>query len=329
MFIVGIAFFLFNSFFMQFRIIRCLMNADKLFFLFCLIAAVMCSMRLVTSHLLTIQSVNWCILKYELREADRIVSLLEQPTCPKGESWLHSRLQEPEFARETLESFLLTHPNHQIAQLRLGENKWKAGKEADALAIWQEVPKMDVYFAHRSAHVAKQGEVTEAQKLADIAQLVNPEPRSDKGLMYQELCQAWQNKGEPKRALPWCEFGTQVVRNGWTHLALAQVQYKLREYEQALLTLEWVVEKGPQELKGKADQQMGEVYLATGRLQEAVHAYQAALTQGVSNKWLQMGLAQALWRSGQLEEACIYYANAHQLGYSVSPTQQRDFEVCD
>lgn len=286
-------------------------------------------MRLFASHLFASQSVNWCMLKYEWRKTNGIVSHLESPSCAKGEGWLHYRLQEPELARETLESFLLTHPTHQIAQLRLGENKWKAGKEAEALAIWQQVPKMDVYFAHHSAHVAKQGEVIEAEQLANIAQLINPEPTSDKRLMYQELCQAWQKEGETEKALSWCELGTQVVRNGWTHLALAQAQYKVREYEQALLTLEWVVEKGPPELKGKAHQQMGEVYLAIGQPQKAVHAYQAALTKEKSNKWIQMGLAQALLRSGQLEEACIHYTNAGQLGYSVSPVQQRDFEACN
>ena len=171
--------------------------------------------------------------------------------------------------------------------------------------------------------------MTEAEQLADIAQLINPEPTFDKRLMYQELCQAWQKEGETEKALPWCELGTQAIRNGWTDLALAQVQYKLREYEQALLTLEWVVEKGPPELKGKAHQQMGEVYLAAEQPEDAVLAYQAALAQGMSNKWIQMGLAQALLRSGQLEEACAYYANARQLGYSISPAQQRDFEACN
>ena len=99
--------------------------------------------RLIASRALTIVGINLCVLKMA-RDPQRAA-------CSGGESWLHSRLQEPEFAIQSLELFLSSHPTHQIAQLRLGENKWKAGNEAEALAIWRQVPKMDVYFAHHSA----------------------------------------------------------------------------------------------------------------------------------------------------------------------------------
>ena len=218
----------------------------------------------------------------------------------ESKAWLSSRYQESDVAIETLNHFLEANSNHVIAQLRLGELYWQQGNDMKAIAIWQRIPKSDVYFALSSASYGKQDNFTDEEwvkieEWAEISLLINPEPSAQKRHMYEALCNIWEERGEFEKALAWCERKAISVRDGWSQLVLARLQSKAGYHHLAEESLLWVAEEGPPSIRGRASLYLAGFYLQTG----------------------------------DLSQACFRFAQAQALGYRVNESERNRFSTCE
>jgi len=89
----------------------------------------------------------------------------------------------------------------------------------------------------------------------------------------------------------------------------------LGDHKASLESLNQVLERGSEDVKGAAYQELGQTYMVVGQFENAAVAYKAALAHGQSNQWVRFGLAVALLRLGNLQEACRNYTVARELGY--------------
>ena len=284
----------------------------------CLLAIVLISTNLLTPF--RRPGGNLCVLKTVMQQSDA--------QCRDGDSWLLACQRPSPQAIQTLTAHLSQQPQHRVVRLRLGEQLWAVGQREEAFAVWQVAPEIGFFFAQQSAQFAAVDEIEAAQQSAEIAHTIHPAPAYAMHPMYQSLCSGWQTRSQPARALAWCERDAQVVRDGWTALALADAQFGLGEYEAALSSLGMVLAGGSAELQAIAHQKRGDIFLAQGNYSQAINAYQAALQQGPNNQWLHFGLAQSYLMAGKITPACQHLTTARQLDYQLSEAHQQQFRSC-
>jgi len=210
------------------------------------------------------------------------------------------------------EQLLRGERGYLITKLRLGEVLWGLGQRDRALGLWKQLPdNIEVYFANRSALAANRGDLTEAERMAEIAQAIDSTAKPEKRLMYAGLCKEWRKAGRPGAALPWCELAARVSESAWNQVVLGAVQYEIGDYEGALASLQVALERGQRDdVTGPAYYQLGRVYLSMGEYEKAIKAFQKALDRGVSHLWIYLQMAQAFHNVGDLREACSSLARA-------------------
>ncbi|MGB0383279.1 MAG: tetratricopeptide repeat protein [Ardenticatenaceae bacterium] len=268
------------------------MSRITVLLLLCFIALLIVPMRWATDFRDNL--VSLCVIKMTCHPEGFSVPFSE------SNAWLLWRDQEPDVAIETLNHFLHGHSNHLIANLRLGELYWQQGNEMEALAIWQSIPKADVYFALSSASYGKQESFSEEEWMkieewAEISIRIKPQPSAQKRHLYEALCAIWEEKGQPEKALPWCERKATSVRDGWSQLVLARVQSRAGYDHLAEENLLWVAEEGPPSLRGRGSQYLAGHYLQTE----------------------------------EFSKACFRFAQAQALGYHVNETERNRFSNCE
>ena len=227
-----------------------------------------------------------------------------------------------------LERLSQSMPSQPVVQLHLGNLWWQSGNPARAVEEWREAEDLDVYFANQSASHVARGDLLQSQRLARIAQMIDPTAKIEKYAMYAGLCKAWRASSRPEKALPWCELAARTLSNGWAQIALAEVQMDMGDYEGALETLQWALDLQRSDSMGAAYHKLAQVYVRMGRLEEGIAAYEAALESGFSSQWLYVGLAKALLRAGDLEAACQSFRQAQELGYVPSQEARNRFADC-
>jgi tetratricopeptide (TPR) repeat protein len=180
---------------------------------------------------------------------------------------------------------------------------WESGQTGEAVEEWRAVKRIDSYLAHLSASETALGHLEIGEQWAELAHGIDPTVDAAKSTALRALCSSWRAAGEPARALPWCELVVDAVGDGWSHIAMAEAQLDMGDYNAALDSLRSAVATGQPDSLPVSYQKMATAFEGLGRLEDASAAYTAALDHGASNPWLYIGLADNLIRLGDYSAA--------------------------
>lgn len=152
-----------------------------------------------------------------------------------------------------------------------------SGREAEVEVIWQSSPeaRLSTLLLYDQAHeLLREGRVEEAQETVRRADAIFTEPHGRKIPVYQALCINLRDGSHRVDAVYWCQRLTEANDRAGSYLLLGRAYLAVREYANAVKTLEVSVDKGG---GSAAWNYLGNAYEELGRWDQAVEAYRESI----------------------------------------------------
>lgn len=126
-----------------------------------------------------------------------------------------------------------------ISILRLGQVLWDSGRAEQAIEVWRSIENVEYYFVNLGHQAYAEGNRDSAFTNYEISLAINDQESGDKVLMYTNLCDYEDRRGNTAKAIAWCSGAVEVRRNVGTLLRLGQVQlWGSGDYDAALVLFE-------------------------------------------------------------------------------------------
>lgn len=188
--------------------------------------------------------------------------------------------------------------------LEMGDSLWNLGEETKALASWQLVPDLDIYFGQKALHSSETGDAEDALKKYNISWMINSRASPQKGGFLLDYCQKLRAQGEISQAIIVCKRAVESGNTFGANLALGILHFDQRDFGNAETYFRRAHRLNPE--NARANLWLGLALSNQGRLVEAIDYYRQGLELAPKDGWLNYLMGKALWDSAQPTSARQY-----------------------
>jgi tetratricopeptide (TPR) repeat protein len=195
--------------------------------------------------------------------------------------------------------------------LEVGSSLWQSGEKSQALAYWQTVPDLDVYFAARGLANERAGDPVAALEDYQISWMINDRALQRKGDALLRFCELLRRQGEIPQAIAVCERARESGNDFWSNLALGTLYSDQRDFAAAESYFREALAENPNH--ARANLLLGLSLANQGKPDQAIQFYRTALVLAPDDGWLNYLMGKALWDADRRTEAQPYLEKSAKL----------------
>jgi tetratricopeptide (TPR) repeat protein len=262
------------------------------------------------------------------RASVEVVQGTPPETTAAVDSWLQIGDLDPKAAEQHLTRYLELYPENAVAGFKLGEIYLEQGRREAAIQQWSQITGADHRLASLAWRALNIPDLEQATDWATLSQSVNPNATSERRLLYDALCQAWQSLNVDAESLSWCRLAAESNANGWAQARYARLLISDGRLAEAEIQLSLGLSYDTIDATGTLYQILGGLYLRQGADLEAQNAYLEALAHDQQTRFVYYGLAEVSLRQGELEAACDYLGRAIDAGHDLTQAETERYAEC-
>jgi tetratricopeptide (TPR) repeat protein len=198
----------------------------------------------------------------------------------------------------------VSQPFAQFFLLEVGNSLWQKGEKSQAVAYWQTVPDLDIYFGKRGLAYERAGDFVTALDNYQISWMINDRALQSKGDFLLSFCELLRHQGKIPQATTACERAGESGNAFWSNLNLGILYSDQGDFVMAEMYFRQALAEKPSDVR--ANLWVGLSLANQRKLIQAVRFYRQGLMLAPDDGWLNYLMGKALWDSEQRNDAQGY-----------------------
>jgi len=233
--------------------------------------------------------------------------------CPASSKVTRLQLQtmlllgETEAAFSMMKAQISEAKTDELLILFVGLAFWESESHYAALALWRQIPNIDLYFSNRSVDAYYQGHTDEAWEYYEISMAIRKTPSLYRVRMFMNMCDYVTGQGNYMEAVQVCSLAVEASYNALTLLRLGRAHYYTHNY----LAAQKVLNEGLTLRTDIADiyYYLGLTYRKQGSPSLALSTFEGGLSVAPQHPYLNLVTGDLRVEIGDLEAAANNYRN--------------------
>jgi tetratricopeptide (TPR) repeat protein len=198
-----------------------------------------------------------------------------------------------------------------LACHQVGQILYDLGHKAEAIAVWQRLPDVDVYFAYRGDLAYAMDDKAIALQLYEVSWQISDVPTWSKTTMLLNLCREPRPANEINQRVYWCEQAATSRDDYWTKVELGRAYTESSQYQLAEKVLREAIQISSD--PSGAYRFLGISLYRQGKVTEGLDMLYTSVRLAPGDVWARIELANYLSLDDQKLAAACEYVKAMQL----------------